>query len=71
SGAFLMPKKEKNMNKISLNVEMTWENKDEFQQIMNKVNETKEAYEKALEAAENFVPKMSCATKLNKGEGNE
>lgn len=46
------------MNKISLNVEMTWENKDEFQQIMNKVNETKEAYEKALEAAENFVPKM-------------
>ncbi|UEN85991.1 hypothetical protein H7793_03750 [Streptococcus pyogenes] len=50
---------------------MTWENKDEFQQIMNKVNETKEAYEKALEAAENFVPKMSCATKLNKGEDNE
>ncbi|EPZ43889.1 hypothetical protein HMPREF1228_0858 [Streptococcus pyogenes GA41345] len=44
------------MNKISLNVEMTWENKDEFQQIMNKVNETKEAYEKALEAAENFCP---------------
>ena len=34
------------MNKISLNIEMTWENKDEFQQIMNKVNETKEAYKK-------------------------
>lgn len=59
------------MNKISLNVEMTWENKDEFQQILNKVDETKEAYEKALEAAEKFVPKMSFATKLNKGEGNE
>ncbi|EHI68901.1 hypothetical protein ACVRY7_08220 [Streptococcus ictaluri] len=59
------------MNKISLNIEITWENKDEFQQIMNKVNETKEAYEKALEAAGKFVPKMSCATKLNKGESNE
>ncbi|EIQ81499.1 TPA: hypothetical protein VK231_001066 [Streptococcus pyogenes] len=59
------------MNKISLNVEITWENKEEFQQIMNKVDETKEAYEKALEAAEKFVPKMSCATKLNKGESNE
>ncbi|QBX29817.1 hypothetical protein Javan514_0024 [Streptococcus phage Javan514] len=44
------------MNKISLNVEMTWENKDEFQQIMNKVNETKEAYEKAFRSCGKFCP---------------
>lgn len=51
------------MASLSIDVSISWENQDEFQRLLNNVDETQQAYQKALQELSDFKPDIQVVSK--------
>ena len=55
--------KEGPMASLSIDVSISWGNQDEFQRLLNNVDETQQAYQKALQELSDFKPDIQVVPK--------
>ena len=60
--------KEVPMASLSIDLSISWENQDEFQRLLKNVDETQEAYQKALRELSEFKPDIQVVSGLKKGD---
>lgn len=53
------------MANVSIDISLNWENSDEFQSLLKRVDETQKAYAEALTELSEFVPDIKAVTKKN------
>lgn len=51
------------MASLSIDVSISWGNQDEFQRLLNNVDETQQAYQKALQELSDFKPDIQVVSK--------
>lgn len=51
------------MASLSIDVSISWGNQDEFQRLLNNVDETQQAYQKALQELSDFKPDIQVVPK--------
>lgn len=51
------------MASISIDISLNWANSDEFQRLLQRVDETQKAYAEALTELSEFVPDIKAVTK--------
>lgn len=51
------------MASLSIDVSISWGNQDEFQHLLNNVDETQQAYQKALQELSDFKPDIQVVSK--------
>ena len=54
------------MASFSIDIALNWENKDEFQCLLQNVSETKHAYQNALKELSEFKPDFQVISKKRK-----
>lgn len=51
------------MASLSIDLSISWENQDEFQRLLNNVDEAQQAYQKALQELSDFKPDIQVVSK--------
>lgn len=51
------------MASLSTDLSISWENQDEFQRLLNNVDEAQQAYQKALQELSDFKPDIQVVSK--------
>lgn len=55
------------MTSLSIDLSISWENQDEFQRLLKNVDETQQAYQKALQELSEFKPDIQVVSGVKKG----
>ena len=56
------------MASLSIDLSISWENQDEFQRLLKNIDETQQAYYKALQELSEFKPDIQVVSGLKKGD---
>lgn len=56
------------MANFSIGLSLNWENQEELQRLLKNVDETKQAYQKALQELSEFKPDIQVVSGLKKGD---
>ena len=56
------------MASLSIDLSISWENQDEFQRLLKNIDETQQAYQKALQELSEFKPDIQVVSVLKKGD---
>ena len=56
------------MASLSIDLSISWENQDEFQRLLKNIDETQQAYQKALQELSEFKPDIQVVSGLKKGD---
>ena len=56
------------MASCSIDLSLNWENQEELQRLLNNVDETQQAYQKALQESSEFKPDIQVVSSVKKGD---
>lgn len=56
------------MTNFTIDLSVSWDNQDEFQRLLQNVDETQHAYQKALQELSEFKPDIQVVSGVKKGD---